>query len=76
MTVARSFTDPETSFTLLRDQTPVSVDGIPEGAPIGLVMCDECHEVAWDCDEIDHADGCNQADVKSEFWRATHEAGD
>lgn len=61
----RSFSDPETHFTLLSGD-----EG--DGQPTGEVMCDECGRVAGAPEYIPHEPGCPQSDVKSEWWAMTH----
>lgn len=68
----RSFSDPETHFRLLTSETPVTVDGVALGAPTGEVECEECGRSAAAPEYIPHKEGCEQRDVRSEWWETTH----
>jgi hypothetical protein len=64
----QSFADPETHFSLVRSETPVSVDGVALNEPTGAVECCECRRQADNIDEIPHAEDCSQRFVRSEWW--------
>lgn len=51
----RSFTSPDTSFTILKDGQFGHVTGY---------MCDECEASAKSLFDIDHDAGCSQAGVQ------------
>lgn len=68
----RSFSDPDTHFRLVRSDTPVSVDGFKIGEPTGEVECEDCGQSAAAPEHIAHLPGCDQVDVKSEWWKNTH----
>lgn len=65
---ARTPWDPETSFTLVVSGEG-DRDGCVPGEPTGIVECDICKARAENVDRIDHADGCEQAGVRSEWAR-------
>lgn len=66
----RSVCDPETHFEILRSDSPVSVDGVPLGAPTGDCRCLECGAEAANVDEIPHAADCDQRWTRSRWWRS------
>jgi len=60
----RSFSDPDTHFTLL--------EGGGKDQPTGEVECDECGRVAGAPEYIPHKRHCSQRDVTSEWYDGTH----
>ena len=66
--MTHSFSDPDTHFSIVRSQTPVSVDGFALHEPTGEVRCEECGAKAMNVDEIPHSPDCSQRFVKSHFW--------
>ncbi|QHS17953.1 hypothetical protein GWK26_12780 [haloarchaeon 3A1-DGR] len=64
----RSFADPDTTFHLVRSQTPVNVDGFKLGEPTGEVECLECGAVEENIDEISHEPDCPQRFVHSRWY--------
>jgi len=72
MSQTRSFADPETTFELVRSDTPVDVDGFKLGEPTGEVRCDECGQIAGAPEYIPHCPTCSQGDVTSRWYDQTH----
>ncbi|MDS0258546.1 hypothetical protein NDI56_03860 [Haloarcula sp. S1CR25-12] len=76
---ARSFSDPDTEFEIIREIQSVGRGGCTALRPTGEVRClgqcadgGVCGRVAAAPEYIPHREGCDQADVVSEFYAGTH----
>jgi hypothetical protein len=72
--MSRSFADPQTTFELVRSETPISEDGYKLGEP-KLVRCGECgadvlltEDPSPGIDELGHDPRCSQRWVRSRWW--------
>lgn len=72
----RSFADPETHFTLVREERPIGDGGLVQEVPAGRVKCDCCEAVAENIEEIPHDQDCPQRGVHSRWYAAAFFVGD
>ena len=64
----RSFADPDTFYSIVVSNTPISVDGFALGEPTGEIECAECGASHTNIDDIPHEKDCSQRFTHSQWY--------